>query len=74
MAGRGLASGQNSRPLDDTVAETGPGIADDAVVGGELAPGELGVGADMAVEKLERSGWVEPTASAAEAETQAHPS
>lgn len=32
---RGISNGVNSRPLDDTIAGTGPGIADDA-----LAPGE----------------------------------
>ena len=26
----GVADGANSRPLDDTVAQTGPGIPDDA--------------------------------------------
>ena len=27
---RGIDNGPNSRPLDDTVAQTGPGIPDDA--------------------------------------------
>lgn len=28
--GAGISNGPNSRPLDDTVAQTGPGIPDDA--------------------------------------------
>ncbi len=28
--GAGIEDGQNSRPLDDTLAQTGPGIPDDA--------------------------------------------
>ncbi len=76
--GRGISTGPNSRPLDDTVGETGPGIPDDAVMDGELGPGEIGDGADQAVEALERSGWApspkaDPTAEA-EAESEAHPS
>ena len=74
--GRGVSTGPNSRPLNDTVGETGPGIPDDAVLDGELAPGEIGVGADEAVEALEKSGWA-PSKSdreaEAEAETEAHP-
>ena len=54
---RGVSTGTNSRPLNDTVAETGGGIPDDAVVEGELAPGEIGEGAEHAVEALERAGW-----------------
>ena len=39
MAQRGIGNGPNSRPLDDTVAQTGPGIPDDALLDGEeLAP------------------------------------
>lgn len=76
--GRGISTGPNSRPLDDTVGETGPGIPDDAVMEGELGPGEIGDGADQAVEALERSGWApssrEDTAPEAEAESEAHPS
>ena len=30
--------GTNSRPLNDTIATTGPGIADDALVPGEDLP------------------------------------
>ena len=79
MADRGISTGPNSRPLEDTVGETGPGIPDDAVLDGELAPGEVGEGADQAVEALERSGWAPPSKdgvgdeAAAEAETEAHP-
>ena len=28
--GSGISTGTNSRPLDDTLAQTGPGIPDDA--------------------------------------------
>lgn len=39
MAQRGISNGPNSRPLDDTVAQTGPGIPDDALLEGEeIAP------------------------------------
>ena len=39
MAQRGISNGTNSRPLDDTVAQTGPGIPDDALLEGEeIAP------------------------------------
>lgn len=54
----GLSTGLNSRPLNDTIAETGGGIPDDAVMEGELGPGELGDGADAAIAALERKGWV----------------
>ena len=30
--------GMNARPLNDTIATTGPGIADDALVAGEDLP------------------------------------
>ena len=32
--GRGISTGPNSRPLDDTIAQTGPGIPDDAASDG----------------------------------------
>ena len=39
MTQRGISNGSNSRPLDDTVAQTGPGIPDDALLEGEeIAP------------------------------------
>ena len=69
-----MAEGQNARPLNDTVAETGPGLSDDAVMEGELAPGELDRGADAALEALRRKGWAPQDAQTAEEETQAHPS
>ncbi len=78
-APRGTSTGANSRPLDDTVAETGPGIADDAVMPGELAPGDLDLAeADRTVERLQAEGWADPPhadppAGDAEAETEAHP-
>ena len=77
MTGRGASTGANSRPLDDTVSETGPGIPDDAVLDGEMGPGELAEGADEAVDALERSGWAPSRDGAeqeAEAESEAHPS
>ena len=69
-----MTDGQNGRPLNDTVAETGPGLSDDAVMEGELAPGELDRGADAALESLRRKGWAPQTAESAEEETEAHPS
>jgi hypothetical protein len=39
MAERGISTGTNSRPLNRTVAQTGPGIPDDALLPGEeVAP------------------------------------
>ena len=38
MIERGESNGVNSRPLDDTVAGTGPGIADDALLPGQEMP------------------------------------
>ena len=71
------ADGPSARPLDDTVAETGPGLSDDAVLDGELAPGELEEGSDEAVDALRRRGWAPLDGSgqgSAEDETEAHPS
>ena len=45
MAERGISNGTNSRPLNDTVAQTGPGIPDDALLPGE----ELDAPVDEAV-------------------------
>lgn len=70
---RGIDTGPNGRPLDDTVAETGPGIPDDALADGQLAPGELGVDADAQAEALRRSGWT-GEAPADPNEPEAHPS
>ena len=70
----GASDGGNGRPLDDTVAETGPGLSDDAVADGELAPGALEAGADAALARLRAQGWAPPSAADAEAETEAHPS
>jgi len=74
---RGIGTGSNSRPLDDTVAETGPGIPDDAVMDGELVPGELGADAEAQAETLRRSGWTGETPtdpSTDPGEPEAHPS
>jgi hypothetical protein len=54
----GISNGPNSRPLDETVAETGPGLPDDAVLDGELGPGDLDAGADEKAEALRKKGWV----------------
>lgn len=63
MAAAGIGGGgPNNRPLDDTLAETGPGLADDAVLDGELAPGEIGRGSEDAEVKLKRAGWTKPEA------------
>jgi hypothetical protein len=68
---RAISTGPNSRPLDDTIAETGPGIPDDPVGPGELRPGDLGVNADAQVEALRAKGW---TGERSEDEAEAHPS
>ena len=49
MAERGISNGANSRPLDDTVAQTGPGIPDDALLPGEALEGPLD---DAVVERV----------------------
>jgi hypothetical protein len=38
MAENGASTGTNSRPLNDTIAGTGPGIADDALAPGQELP------------------------------------
>jgi hypothetical protein len=52
------AAGTNARPLDETIAGTGPGIADDVIGPGEKGPAEQveiasGAEADAAARKLE---------------------
>lgn len=47
---RGISTGTNSRPLNDTIAETGPGIPDDALLPGEDQPGP--VADDETVERV----------------------
>jgi hypothetical protein len=37
---RGTSTGPNSRPLDDTIAQTGPGLPDDTAEPVAFAPGE----------------------------------
>ena len=70
----GLSTGPNSRPLNDTLAETGGGIPDDAVADGELAPGELGKGAVRAVEARQRSGGARGATGDGREETEGQPS
>ncbi len=80
----GVSDGPNGRPLNETVAETGPGLPDDAVAPGQLAPGDLDTAeADAQVARLKATGWAStpggedaPTEDAqaeAEAESEAHP-
>jgi hypothetical protein len=38
MSDNGASTGTNSRPLNDTIAGTGPGIADDALAPGQEMP------------------------------------
>lgn len=50
---RGISNGPNSRPLDDTVAATGPGIPDDALAAGETLDDALPSGTqDLSPEQL----------------------
>ena len=75
----GFSAGPNARSLDDTVAETGPGIPDDAVTPGELGPTDLDTDAvDASARALADRGWApaDPDAASqdeAEAESEAHP-
>lgn len=49
--------GTNARPLNDTVAQTGPGIADDALLPGESPPDPVDEGEVARVkEKLDHLG------------------
>ena len=59
MARSGISDGPNSRALEETIAETGPGLPDDAVGEGQLPPGELGADADSRAQKLREKGWVD---------------
>ena len=54
---KGISNGPNSRPLNETIAETGPGIPDDAVGEGQLGPADIAPEADRTVEALRRKGW-----------------
>jgi hypothetical protein len=69
----GISNGTNSRPLNDTIAETGPGIPDDAVADGELGPGDVNPAeAERQAQALRERGWTGSGDNAAEPE--AHPS
>jgi hypothetical protein len=74
----GISNGPNSRSLRDTIAETGPGIADDAVVDGEQAPEDVDAAdAERLAEALRRKGWgrlVRTNGASAADEAEAHPS
>ena len=67
----GISNGTNSRPLNDTIAETGPGIADDARADGELQPQDLGADAERQAQALREKGW---TGGASADEPEGHPS
>jgi hypothetical protein len=41
MAKNAQGGGANARPLDDTIAQTGPGIADDALLPARKRPSPL---------------------------------
>lgn len=57
MAQRGISNGPNSRPLDVTVAQTGPGIPDDALLEGEeIAPPIDEAAVERVREQLDRMG------------------
>jgi hypothetical protein len=61
MAGRGISNGPNSRPLDDTVAQTGPGIPDDALLEGEeIAPPVDDAVVERVRDQLDRMGEKPP--------------
>lgn len=66
----GISNGTNSRPLNDTIAETGPGIPDDAVGPDQLSPADLQAESDDQIEALRRKGWVK----GGEDESEAQPS
>ena len=69
----GISNGPNSPPLNDTVAEPGPGIADDAAGDGHLAPEDLQAAeADRWAERLRQRGWTGACGHADD--TEGHPS
>jgi hypothetical protein len=59
VARAGISNGPNTRPLDETIAETGPGLPDDAAAEGERPPGEAAKEADAQAAALKRKGWAE---------------
>lgn len=72
MVGRGVSDGPDSRPLDETIAETGPGLADEAVAEGQLRPGELDAQVEAQARALRAKGWTGACGHADD--TEAHPS
>jgi hypothetical protein len=55
---RGISNGPNSRPLDESLAETGRGIPDEAVADRELRPEDVQEPEiEGRTEALRRSGW-----------------
>jgi hypothetical protein len=58
---KGISNGPNSRPLDETIAETGPGLSDDAVGPGQMDPEDIDPDVDEQVEALRRKGWDRPS-------------
>jgi hypothetical protein len=70
----GVSTGPNSRPLGDGIAETGPGIPDEAVLRSHLHPEDFsGAEADRQAEALRQRGWIGGR-DGAEDEAEAHPS
>lgn len=49
MADQRNGGGTNSRPLNDTIAQSGPGVPDDALLPGETLPDPVD---DAAVERV----------------------
>jgi hypothetical protein len=54
---KGISNGPNSRPLNETIAESGPGLPDDAVGEGQLEPEDVAAEADRQAEALRRK-WI----------------
>lgn len=73
MDERGIGNGTNSRPLEDTIAGTGPGIPDDALTPGEeLAQAPTDAEVAEAATRLDAP--VPENRKGGEAESEAHPS
>ena len=81
--GAGVSDGLHGGARDVSLAETGPGIPDEAVTPGELRPTDIDAAAVEAdASALAKKGWTQgpgaaqpPTTEAeAQAESEAHPS
>jgi hypothetical protein len=69
---RGISNGSNSRPLTETIAETGPGLPDEAAAPGELRSEDIGRDIEAQAERLRQRGWTGACGHADD--TEAHPS